>query len=79
MSTQALPDGCTVLKTSESAVVDPVYEFGCRSCGGTGRHMGRFSHNDPDCAYCRGVGKFQVTEVEYDMYAAFQKFLTETG
>lgn len=29
----------------------------CAMCFGTGRHGGRFSHNDPDCSYCGGSGK----------------------
>jgi DnaJ-class molecular chaperone len=28
----------------------------CTLCDGTGRHMGRFGHNDPDCRHCGGSG-----------------------
>ncbi len=28
----------------------------CHACAGTGRYMGRFGHNDPECPSCSGSG-----------------------
>lgn len=47
----------------------------CQTCYGTGRYMGRFGHNDPDCPNCRGSGKVQREPDEMEMAAELERRL----
>lgn len=43
---------------------DRTADVKCEACSGTGRHMGRFSMNDPDCTYCNGRGKVRASDCD---------------
>lgn len=51
----------------ENQVGHPIDEE-CAACYGTGRYMGRFGHNDPDCPNCRGTGKVHTAVVSVGLH-----------
>lgn len=65
----------TELNQSKSGPQDGDGLQDCQTCYGTGRYMGRFGHNDPDCPNCRGSGKVQREPDEMEMAAELERRL----